>query len=526
MGTTLLTFLGAGRYETVTYVWNDADGEKAYTTHLFPEAAANIFQPDRVVVCVTPAARAYKPPLGERCSVCGQVLPEPKETRTYLEGLQERLGTLRLVPLDIPEGRSESELWVIFDRIAGIVRDREELVLDVTHAFRSLPLLVFGVAAYLRRVKNVVVRRIIYGAYEARTLHEEHNRAPVFDLTPLLGLMDWLSGIEAFLKRGDSRTLADQMRQVHDSLWREQAGREQAVEELPRKLQNVAGKLQSLSGALHLSRPRDVMQIAHGLRPMLDSAQEELQQWAKRFAIILGEVRRELDKLAYEQPDCLDVENLRKQLALVEYYLKKDLIVQAITLAREWVVSRAILERGEGNWLNLTEREQVEKDLGGAVQKWCRNKTQTNIPEWLERWFLVEKVAQTWDWLTKLRNDVSHCGMRSDATPAKKIAQEAKEIPERLRLLLDEAPEGVLWGGRVAIDLKALYGDTAKLDELPLYLERAKEQAGEGNEVILTGQAPIWLYLAVAHALHGKARRLWYSSPVTGEILIFDHSTR
>ena len=77
---------------------------------------------------------------------------------------------------------------------------------------------------------------------------------------------------------------------------------------------------------------------------------------------------------------------------------------------------------------------------------------------------------------------------------------------------------------RVVIRLKSLYGEVAKLDELPIYLERAKELAGEGNEVVLTGQAPIWMYLAVAHALHGKARRLLYDSPVTGEIVIFEHT--
>jgi CRISPR-associated protein Csx3 len=42
-------------------------------------------------------------------------------------------------------------------------------------------------------------------------------------------------------------------------------------------------------------------------------------------------------------------------------------------------------------------------------------------------------------------------------------------------------------------------------------------------EVILTGAAPVWLYLKIAHALHGKARRLIYRSPVTGDVVIFDH---
>ena len=73
------------------------------------------------------------------------------------------------------------------------------------------------------------------------------------------------------------------------------------------------------------------------------------------------------------------------------------------------------------------------------------------------------------------------------------------------------------------IDLKTLYGDAAKLAALGAYLDQAKQLAGEGNEVVLTGQAPVWLYLKIAHALHGKARKLVYDSPVTGEVVIFDH---
>jgi hypothetical protein len=74
------------------------------------------------------------------------------------------------------------------------------------------------------------------------------------------------------------------------------------------------------------------------------------------------------------------------------------------------------------------------------------------------------------------------------------------------------------------IDLSLFFSDTAKLSELDAYIQKAKELAGEGNDVILTGQAPVWLYLKIAHALHGKARKLIYRSPVTGDVVIFDHS--
>ncbi|MBI4378144.1 MAG: hypothetical protein HY578_03490 [Nitrospinae bacterium] len=76
----------------------------------------------------------------------------------------------------------------------------------------------------------------------------------------------------------------------------------------------------------------------------------------------------------------------------------------------------------------------------------------------------------------------------------------------------------------IHVDLSNFYTDTAKLSELDKYIQKAKELAGEGNNIILTGAAPVWLYLAVAHALHGKARKLIYRSPVTRDVLIFDHS--
>jgi CRISPR-associated Csx3 family protein len=76
----------------------------------------------------------------------------------------------------------------------------------------------------------------------------------------------------------------------------------------------------------------------------------------------------------------------------------------------------------------------------------------------------------------------------------------------------------------VVIDISTFYKDNAKLSELESYIQKAKELAGEGNIVVLTGQGPVWLYLKIAHALHGVARKLIYRSPVTGDVVIFDHS--
>lgn len=76
----------------------------------------------------------------------------------------------------------------------------------------------------------------------------------------------------------------------------------------------------------------------------------------------------------------------------------------------------------------------------------------------------------------------------------------------------------------VVVDLSILYEGNAKLSELDEYVHRVLKVVGEGREVVLTGQAPVWLYLKVAHALHGKAKKLVYRSPVTGDVVIFDHN--
>ena len=76
----------------------------------------------------------------------------------------------------------------------------------------------------------------------------------------------------------------------------------------------------------------------------------------------------------------------------------------------------------------------------------------------------------------------------------------------------------------VTIDLSTIHGGQAKLSELNNYIQQSINLTGEGNTVILTGGAPIWMYLAIAHALHGKATTLKYLSPATGEVTIFNHN--
>ena len=43
----------------------------------------------------------------------------------------------------------------------------------------------------------------------------------------------------------------------------------------------------------------------------------------------------------------------------------------------------------------------------------------------------------------------------------------------------------------VLIDLRTFYRDTVRLADFPEYLAEARGLAGEGREVVITGQAPV-----------------------------------
>ncbi len=76
-------------------------------------------------------------------------------------------------------------------------------------------------------------------------------------------------------------------------------------------------------------------------------------------------------------------------------------------------------------------------------------------------------------------------------------------------------------------DVSTIYAarGTAKLADLPVHEARMKELVPDGAEVTLTGNGLIWLYLRLAHASHGRVRRLAYESPVAGRGEIFNHDS-
>jgi len=419
-----LSFLGTGKYNAVTYVWPSLENPEARCrTKLFPIAVYEIFHPDEIVVFVTQKAKIAK---------------GNEDQKPYLDQLQEKLGVI-IRPIDIPDGRSVEELWEIFNACVSSVETQDEIILDITHAFRSIPMFAFAVAAYLRQTKRINIKHIVYGAFEARQLLDKEELAPVFDLSLLLDLLDWLSATDHFINRGDPMALGSILFKTKTNLWKQTKS---SRESIPKFFSKAGGALQDLSRSLCLVQPCQIMACAQNLTKILDKAKEEFEKWALPFTTILDNVSQAVSSLAYDNPEILDAQNLKVQINIIEYLLTKGFYMQAVSLAREWVVSWVIWKSGRSEWIknwknNKEVREPIEKALGIALALQKPKKTKYKLPDWFKPLEYKYQLGDIWGWLTNLRNTIDHCGMQKNVPKINTLENNLKEIPEKIDRLFE-----------------------------------------------------------------------------------------
>lgn len=374
----LIAFLGTGEYKCATYRWND----HTYETSFVQEAFVHWLKPETTCVLLTVGARAR-----------------------HWNDLSQRLqGHTQIVEVDIPDGKSEAELWRIFEAISDAVQEGEEIVFDITHGFRSLPMIAMLTIAYLKQVKGVKVQYVLYGAYEAR--NDKDQVAPVFDLTPFADLLDWLAAAKIFTATGDSSELGQLIQEIQNDAYR---NREAYGENLPRALKNFGAALAEVSHDLLLTRVPNLPKSVSNLIEKQKRASAEVSQWAPPLRLLL-------DKIAAAYAPFQD-DSLPTQAKLIRWYLNHNHIVQAMTLAREWVVSYHLHKEGK-DWRDAAARKQMENQLNESL-----------------------KQEALWSDIITIRNDLAHCGFgraEGQVIAATSIRQNAEEVVKQIERLAQQ----------------------------------------------------------------------------------------
>ncbi len=136
----------------------------------------------------------------------------------HKEKIEEVLGKNSHISL-IKYGLSDSELDYNISTILSLekfLQSGDELYVDVTHSFRSMPLLLMNTLIYLQNIskKKVKIVGILYGMSE---MISELKYAPIVNLKKALEVNNWISGAYSFSEFGNAQKICELLQDIDKS---------------------------------------------------------------------------------------------------------------------------------------------------------------------------------------------------------------------------------------------------------------------------------------------------------------------
>lgn len=353
-----------------------------------------------------------------------------RDTYPLLAALRDE----RITPVHVPAGRTAAEMWETFEAVTNAVDEGDTVTFDITHGLRSIPFLVFLAAAFLKSAKGVTIQAIYYGALE---LNRSGEGAPIIELTDFVGLLDWLDASNQFIRFGDATALADQLlaAQPHYTLQQQ----DDAARRFSQQLGDAAGTLNTISHALRLILPDQAMEASDKLRGVLTNAATATGELARPFTVLADRVADAYAPLGLSHPHAEEsrVASLSSERRMVQWYLERSLLVQAVVLGREWLVTWGVVQAGLGDpYDNKRVRDEVERAFAAASSG--RGYYPDHVFSSGHRLYDVPSHAQAIGLFGKLgnvRNVLCHANKRLDHVSARKLETNARKWCQELNSL-------------------------------------------------------------------------------------------
>lgn len=244
MSKVLISFIGTGvsasnhevhkeirEYKTAKYKLDDCIYEKAFMA----DALVEHFGADKIILIGTAKsmweniyAVFYQKTYGKSVTDSEEDFARYMEIEQYcrdanhasslslphIKEIEQVLGKGSRV-ITIKYGLTEEELKENITAILGLEQHLctgDEIIVDITHAFRSLPMLLMNTLIYLQNVskKRIAISHIYYGMLECTA---ELGFTPVVDIKKVMEVNDWISGAYSFMEYGNAYKIADLLEQ-------------------------------------------------------------------------------------------------------------------------------------------------------------------------------------------------------------------------------------------------------------------------------------------------------------------------
>lgn len=393
----LVTVIGTGPYKPMVY---DLKGKRSSKVRYAPVALLELLDwsegSREVVVFLTEKAE--------------QVHKDPLKSEVLRREFNFRCAS-------IPMGSREEEIWQIFNAVANEVHEGDELVVDVTHGFRSLPILVIGALMFLKEVKPIVIKGVYYGNWEARD--EEACVEPIFELTPLLDMMEWAHAARIFQKYGHADEIGKLLKKVQDHF-----AKRTDTGGFPRLLKTMGGYLEAVSFGIAEGLP---LEIGYAAKRLTNLDHHKIEDEIRRFAVPAGSIspmllgsfadmalQAEKPKREWKKTVQLNEWELNREARIVDWYLERAQIGLALGIIREWMVNRVIIAlEKQQSWLDYREARKIAERKLNALAELHREYSDLLSDH-------EATLAGWWRTVADLRNSFRHSGFR---------AEEIKQVP-------------------------------------------------------------------------------------------------
>ena len=442
MARLFLSFLGTNNYKACVYY----KGEKPSLQERSPvrfvqEATIGRFCKewglgDRVIIFTT--CEAYR-----RNWLDAGHKEVPAGSDASLEGLKTRIAGLNLPSglsvqnILIPDGSSETEIWEIFRIVFDSIREGDEVVFDITHAFRSIPMLATVILSYARVLKQITIAGIYYGAFEVLGNPRDVDHIPVterlvpiLDLTPIGDLLEWTVAVDRFVSSGDPAKVSALTKAGVRPILKQTKGADQAADTLRR----IADSLEHFCAVMSTCRGLKITEAAERLTSQL--AALERSDILPPFAPLFGVIKAKLKSF--------EGDPLRDGVQAVRWCLNHGLIQQGFTMLKEvlvsWVLRKTVGETNDVDMRSLPTQAAaiLTKGLADCADQWeapaIDNKDLTGriIVFFRENQPVLDALHQIKDF----RNDIDHAGYKKNPINEREFFPKLKQLLEKVEALL------------------------------------------------------------------------------------------
>ena len=299
--------------------------------------------------------------------------------------------------------------------------------MDITNSFRYLPMLLVVLVNYAKMLKNVTVKAIFYGNYDARD--KVSNVAPIMDFLPLSVLQDWTSATSDYLRYGQVEKLYDLSESSINPILKDPSTRTDDV----KLLRAFVDRLKDLVGERITCRGLSIIENKNvGL---LEKAAKDIQE------VMIPQLKPVFEKIK----ESLDIfgakEDILNCIKAARWCCDNKMYQQTTTLLEEGLITFLCCH------FKLDYKEKNFRDLMGQC---LRAKTRPNEKTVFNEPALAEKLlADSVIWenkqfvtsfqsIGKLRNDYNHAGFNKNPKEVKNIIDNVESLMDDIESILSK----------------------------------------------------------------------------------------